>query len=220
MRKLTSVLLIVCMAAALISGCDGTKYEGDQTNPVDANPTTMSTSSPTAETDVAYPTTSAPKKDNGIYGNTVVLGNITFTIPDGFIATAVNDKSFMLSSDDGKCAFGLFAADISELDEDKAKLYLPQQDEIFVTEGSVIGDIDTIDGFVAGYDVVMDFYGVWDGNKIITVMDGTFTDSWYAYTVMFRAESGDGLSDYITKFAEFTGFAIHDGTESRFDFVQ
>ena len=163
---------------------------------------------------------SSTKKENGIYGNTVVIGYITFTIPDGFTATAVNDKTFMLSSDDGTCSFSLFAADISGLDEIKTKLYLPQQSELFDDDKTLIGDIDTIDGFVAGYDVVMDLYSVMDGVKLVTAMDGTFTDSWYAYTVMLRSNSGDNLSDNIHKFAEFTAFAEHDGPDARFDFVQ
>lgn len=206
------IALLVLYITLTFAGC-GTQNGNEITAPLNTAPTV--TTSP-------IETTRPSKQETGIYGDTIILGNIQFTIPDGFTASKINERTFLLSSEDNECFFGLFAIDISDKSESTLKTYLPQQQKSFRdTEGTII-DEDKIDGFISGFDVMLNFYSEINLDLEITAkMDTTFTDSWYAYTVLFQCDgASEKLSDYVTTFAHFTGYSKYIGEEPRFNFVQ
>ena len=158
----------------------------------------------------------------GVFGDKLILGNLEFSIPDGFSVTIVNDNTFSLTSSDKECVFGLHATDISELSEPQAIEYLPMQHDAFMTEGIVRVNESDLEGIIAGFDLIIDFYGEMSEDlDITTCMDTSFTDSWYAYTIMFKCDpDADKASEYVTTFVEFISYSEYLGESPRFDYVQ
>lgn len=152
----------------------------------------------------------------------IVLGNITYEKPDGFTVTEVDEISYVLSSTSGDCAIGLSAIDISELDEAKTKLYLPMVTESYTDYGdALVVPADDIIGEVAGFPVSMSACGTYDGSQMVLNAVTTFTDSWYAYTILIKYDmESDSKSDYISILVDLMYNATYNGKESRFDFIQ
>lgn len=220
MRKTISIVMMLAILLCSV-GCSSSEQNTDtvQTNTPTVAPTVAPTEAPTEAS------TEAPKEtkpENGVYGDTLILGNIKFSIPDGYEITIMDENTYMFESDDGDCAFGVFAADISELDEAATEVYLPMQADLFATDGATRVDEDTLDGYVAGFDVGLNFYMEMTQNLDVTTnIDTTFTDSWYAYTIIFRCSpTSEKQADYITTFVQFTGYSEYIGQTPRFDFVQ
>lgn len=157
-----------------------------------------------------------------INGDIILLGNLEFTIPKSFSAGSVSDNSIVLLSDDAFCEMGLFAADVSMLDDARLREYLSAQREAFLTENVVRLEESQLDSIVAGFDVVVNSYGEIDSKgNTAHVMDITLTDSWYSYTILFKCDTdAPNLSDFATIFAEFICYAKYLGETPRFDFVQ
>lgn len=225
MKKLTALILAVAMILCL-TAC-GNNEESPATTisetSTDETTATQTTETTVNETTYAETTTDIElSRKNGVYGNTLVLGNIEFTIPDGFLVTVINTNSYLLSSEDYACSFAVCANSIMELDEEKTKTYLPMQHKVYMTENATRFSEDTLDGFIAGYSVTFDFYGeITTELDVSTNIDATFTDSWYAYTVLFRCDTNsENLADYVSTFVTFTGYSKYIGNSPRFEFVQ
>lgn len=226
MKRIIAIVLLM-VTVLCCAGC-GTADEGKNipetkatTNPTET--TASETEPPTvATTETLTEAPTETKHVNGASGNVLILGNIKFTIPDGFILTEVGENTFHLAPKDSSCHIGLYAVDISALDEDEALAHLSIQRDIFMGEDGRRIDEDTLDGYVARRDVVMDFYGVIDTDlQITTHLDVTFTDSWYAYTIFFQSDAGsEYLNDNLTTFIYFTAYSEYIGDTPRFNSVQ
>lgn len=217
--KLTALLLC---AVLLLTAC---------TSPPAATTTPTTTAPPETtvpvETTAAPPETTAPAEPTetgpacSISSTTVTAGNLTFTIPDGYTATLVNENSIMLGSPDGKCGISIFAADISALDEATAMVYIPMQKESFYADDAVQSEIDEIGPYtVGGFDVTMEVYSeICTDLSMYSVLSTTFTDSWYGYTILLKTAE-TSTEAYATAYGQMVMTATYTGTEPRFDFVQ
>lgn len=158
----------------------------------------------------------------GVFGDKLILGNLELSIPDDFIITIVDDNTFSLASSDKECVFALHATDISQLSKAQTIEYLPMQHDAFMTEGIVRVNESDLDGIVAGFDLIIDFYGEMSENlDIKTCMDTSFTDSWYAYTIMFKCNPNtDRANEYVKTFIDFISYSKYLGDTPRFDYVQ
>ncbi len=204
MKKKPLIFLACTLTALTLYGCGAS---------VPSGPLESSAPDQTAPTETA--------SIISISGNNMTLGNLEFMIPDGFTATVVNESSVALVSSDKACSIGLFATDISALDEAKAKEYLPLQHNSFVSDDCERVRESSSESLAAGFDITMNSYGKILPDASTACMDSTFTDSWYAYTILFECDiNSPQIKEYITSFAEFTGYANYVGAEPRFDFVQ
>ena len=218
-------LAIILAAAIALSMAACTAEQPPETTP--PTTTAATTEAPTEATTAATteattePTTAPEKLSTGVYGDTIILGNLKFAIPEGFLTTVIDERTITLTSKDGKYTIGLFAADISALDEEKAKIYIPLQHGSFVDEND-LAEANEVDGYVAGMEVKYDLYvDINTDLQFSTNMATTFTDSWYAYTILvISTADSDLIKDYTTTFAEFTAYAENIGEAPRFDFVQ
>ena len=213
-KSIVAILLIALMLC--VSGC-GSSNTSDTTVAAGASDNENTTLNHTQTS-----TTGTAKRENGVYGKILVLGNIEFTIPEGFQATIIDENTYMLTSKDYACSIGLYANSVQELDEEMTQIYLPLQHQAFVGEEETKYEESKLDGFAAGFEIKMNSYAsATDDLRLSINMNSTFTDSWYAYTVMFKCASDSAnLNSYVTTFAEVTGYAEYVGDEPRFDFVQ
>lgn len=156
-----------------------------------------------------------------INGSSVTAGNLIFQIPEGYTATLVNENALMLGSPDGKCGISIFSADISDLDEATAMAFIPMQQESFYSDDAVKSEIETIGPYdVGGFDVELNVYTeMFTDLTIQSVLDTTFTDSWYSYTIQLRATE-TSTENYATAYGTMVLGAIYAGDPPRFDFVQ
>lgn len=186
--------------------------------PAETTPPTTTAATTEATTE---PTTAPEKLSTGVYGDTIILGNLKFAIPEGLLTTVIDEQTIYLSTKDKKFVIGLFALDVSALDVEKTKTFIPIQHKSFADEDD-LADSDKLDGSVAGTDVKFDFYTDIDANHNVTInMATTFTDSWYAYTIiMIHDAKSDDINNYISTFVDFTFYAENIGEAPRFDFVQ
>ena len=225
MRKKLCLFLAIVLLISL-SGCGSNKPEettAPATIPTTATPETTIPETTIPETTVPETTVAETYPASGVYGGNIVLGNITFEIPNDFTVTVVDDASFVLASADDDCAIALAAIDISMLDEENAKKYLPMVNESFVDFGTdiVVPSDEDIIGELAGFPIVMRACGTSDGVNFVFHADTTFTDSWYAYTIIYKCDFGsEKLSDYHSLLISMMLNAEHNGREQRFDFVQ
>ncbi len=156
-----------------------------------------------------------------VTGTTFTVGNYVMTIPDGFSAEKSNDSYFLTSKQSG-CSIFIFATDVSILDEGHVQQYIASQMKVFVNENSTRYSEKLQEINFGGKTVYMEMYAEESNNGYATInTNGSFTDSWYGYTVAIQCESGsDSLSDDFYSFAEFCATAKYIGKEPRFDFVQ
>ncbi len=202
MKRLLCVLLITLLILSL-SSCGNTSVTIDIENNNHTN----------------APQETQPK--TGIYNNTIILGNIKFEIPEGFTASLIEENTIALSDGNGECSIGLFAADISMLDEEKTKQYIPLMYDSFKTDGAERIEESTMDGYAAGRYVDYQFYGEINGDNNTINLDTAFTDSWYAYMLILKCDAeSDDLSDNMQTFIQMAGYSEYTGKEPRFDFVQ
>lgn len=215
------IILILCLGM-LLCGCESEPSEiiPDPTIETSASeeisePTVEINTEPETLPQETYPV-------SGVYDGEVILGNITFEIPDDFVVTVVNELSFVLSSSDGACAIALSAVDISELDEENSKKFLPMVNESLINfDDLVVAQADDIIGEIGGFPVTLRACGTYDGSNMVFHADTTFTDSWYAYTIIYKSDmESEKHSDYNSLFVNFIMFSEHNGREVRFDFVQ
>lgn len=220
MKKKYTIFLACSLTLALLSGCGTSAPSTDLSQaPTDSTFSTSASLDTTTSTNETISTEAA--SIISISGDNLTLGNLEFTIPDGFTATIVNDSSVALVSSDKDCSIGLFAADISNLNEDKAKAYLPLQHKSFVSDDGERVSESTSESLAAGFDITMNSYGEITPDLSAACMNSTFTDSWYAYTILFKCDiNSQQLQDYVITFAEFTGYANYSGSDPRFDFIQ
>lgn len=167
-----------------------------------------------AETSVSSPVCEIGDK-------TVTAGNLVIPIPTGYTAQLVNDNAIMLGSADGKCGISIFAADIIDLDEAAAMLYLPMQREMFYQENVVRTDPESIGTYtVGGFNVDLIYYGEMATDlSTQSVLDATFTDSWYCYTILLRTTAQE-TTDYVQAYGKMVLATSYTGPTPRFDFVQ
>lgn len=153
--------------------------------------------------------------------NEFLCGNLIFAIPEGFEIIKQDEVYTCISNDDGTCVIGFVAADIAQLDEEKTKLYLPMQHDAFLEEGIIRVSAGDLESQIAGFAVIIDAYGNANVNPWTMNMDTSFTDSWYAYTILYRCEGESELLDqYNLMFIDMTIGAKHNGKPARFDYVQ
>ena len=156
-----------------------------------------------------------------IVGNTITVGNYVMTIPDGFSATKSSDLYF-LSSDESSCTISIFAVNLAVLDEKHVREYISTQAEAFFNEKATRYSENIQKIKFGDITVLMDMYAEVSSDGFATInTNGTFTDSWYGYTVAIECESGsDRISEDFYSFAEFCASAEYIGEKPRFDFVQ
>lgn len=220
MKKIVYLFLAVIVVISMTACQSGEQNSSGESISTTGEDSSEATVNSTEHDETEQPADAAPTF--GVYGDTLVLGNIKFTIPEGFLATVVDERSFQLGSKDNECYIGLFAADIGELDEDRTKIYLQAQKYLFIDEDTTKFSEESFDGHVAEFDVTLDYFGELSTNLQVTSnIYSTFTDSWYAYTVFLKCDaSSDLLNEYITTYVNFVTHAEHIGAAPRFDFVQ
>lgn len=156
-----------------------------------------------------------------VNGKTITMGNFLITLPDGFSITSSTENSASVSSSDGLCYIGVFAADVSGLTEDQIINRLPSQHASFMTPGATKGSVQDQSVTFGPYKLTFDLYAEVDTDSISTInIDGSFTDSWYTYTVLYRCATGSDVSDHTYSFAEFCGKSQYIGLDPRFDRMQ
>ena len=156
-----------------------------------------------------------------VNSKTITMGNFLITLPDGFSVTSSTENSASVSSADGLCYIGVFAADVSGLTEDQILNRLPSQHESFMTPGATRGEVKNQTVTFGPYKLTFDLYAEIDTDSIATInMDGSFTDSWYTYTVLYRCASGTDVSDYTYSFGEFCAYSEYTGLDPRFERMQ
>lgn len=166
--------------------------------------------------------TTENKKDAiSVNGNAITMGNFLITLPDGFSVTSSTENSASVSSADGLCYIGVFAADVSGLTEDQIINRLPSQHESFMTPSATKGDVQDQSVTFGPYKLTFNLYAEVDTDSISTInIDGSFTDSWYTYTVLYRCATGSDVSDHTYSFAEFCGKSKYIGLDPRFERMQ
>ena len=140
-KSIVAILLIALMLC--VSGC-GSSNTSDTTVAAGASDNENTTLNHTQTS-----TTGTAKRENGVYGKILVLGNIEFTIPEGFQATIIDENTYMLTSKDYACSIGLYANSVQELDEEMTQIYLPLQHQAFVGEEETKYEESKLDGFAA-----------------------------------------------------------------------
>ena len=219
--KRKTLALLLC-AVLLLTACAAPPPETTApptTQPVETTAPVAVTTAPPETTAPAAPT--EPAQACRINGNTVIAGNLTFAIPDGYAASPVNDNAVMLASSDGKCGISIFAADISSLDEATTMAYIPMQKESFYSDDAVQSEIEVIGPYtVGGFDVTMEVYSeIFTDLSMYSVLTTTFTDSWYGYTILLKTAE-ISTEDYATAYGKMVMAAKYTGPAARFDFVQ
>ena len=207
-----ALLLTACAAAPAV-----TTAPPATTAPADtAPPTTVPVTTAPAET---APQLGAPC---AIDGDLISVGNLAFRCPDGFTAEIVNENAIILKNADRVCGVTLFAANVADLDEDAVRYYVPMQAESFLTQEVVRDDATVQPMTVGGIDVDFQVYGeMFADLSTQMVIDATFTDSWYAYTIkMVEPITEDYDSTNITSVMTALVLATYTGPDARFDFVQ
>ena len=155
-----------------------------------------------------------------VTGSTFTVGNYVMTIPDGFSARKTNDLYF-LTSEQGNCTISIFAADVSPLDEDHVRRYISSQADAFVDENATRYNEKIQEVNFGGTTVIMELYAEESDGYATINTDGSFTDSWYGYTVSIQCSSGsDSLSEDFEAFGKFCASAKYTGKDPRFSFVQ
>ncbi len=150
------------------------------------------------------------------------IGNLIFAVPDGFEMMYSDDYVVAIITPEQDCFISVSAIDISELSEEKVPIYLPQQHKSYMHEDAYQLEKSTLSVTVAEFDVIFNKYTEVGGTFDISAnYDATFTDSWYAYTILFRAdaatENGAALGN---AFADFILSAQYVGKPQRFETVQ
>lgn len=198
MKKLVCLLLCVIF---ILCGCGSAPAE---------------TVPPTTSIETDPPTTEAENTSE------ITLGNISFSIPDGFFVYSETAGSYGLMSDDRKCAIGLYATDFSGFDEAVVQRMLPVQHAAFLDENEVRYEESDINFTIAGFPVIMDFYcDISNMDNFQIKMNTSFTDSWNGYTVTFTCNSDvEDLQAYTTSFGELLAYSEYIGETPRFDYVQ
>lgn len=216
--KRLAVLLLIISLVFMVTACGTNSESSTPGDSVHISPSSSNEpTTPTTTETIVDPTYAA-----GVSAGNLTLGYIRFEIPDGFQPHMVDDHTYLLFSEDTECYFSVFSYDISELTEDQLLLFLPIQRENFMTEGAVQIDKTVIDGYVAGCDIPINYYGEMDDDLNVTSnMEMTFADSRYSYTIQFICKANnEHLTDYVTTFVEFTAYAKHLTGETQFTFVQ
>ena len=153
--------------------------------------------------------------------NTITMGNFLITLPDGFSVTSSTENSASVSSADGLCYIGVFAADVSTLCEEDIIGHLPSQHESFMTPNATRGASEEQTVKFGPFSLKFNLYAELGNDSIDTInMDGSFTDSWYSYTVLFRCHVDADVSSHTYSFAEFCGYSKYTGLDPRFERMQ
>lgn len=156
-----------------------------------------------------------------VNGKTITMGNFLITLPDDFSVTSSTENSASISSTDGLCYIGVFAADVSELTEEQIINRLPSQHESFMTPNATRGEPKDQTVKFGPYNLKFNLYAELGDDSIDTInMDGSFTDSWYTYTVLFRCHVDADVSGHTYSFAEFCGYSEYIGLDLRFERMQ
>ena len=226
------IIVFMLSLLVLLSGCNSAPAE-NVTESTIAQTALIETSEPNVEmntepeTKPTLPETESPQTypETGVYGGFIVLGNITFAIPEDFIVTVVDENSYVLSPSDGlgNCAIAIAAFDVSILDENSTKNYLKTINESMVDFGDdiVVPSDEDIIAEIGEMEVHLRACGTSDGYNMIFHADATFTDSWYAYTIIYKYDmESEKSSEYNNIFITFTLSSVHNGKEPRFDFIQ
>lgn len=211
-RLLLPVLLCIGL---LLSSCGTASTTSTDSSTVPSSAVASEPEKPSSTPDEITPVVS-------ITGDSLALGNFKFTIPSTFIVSKVNDNTVLLTSLDEDCSIGLFAVDISNLDEAKTQTYLPLQHNSFITSDHERIKEALLDALVGRFEIKINTYGeIRSDDSAVSCMNATFTDSWFAYTILLECDvESDKLESYINTFAEFIGYAKYAGENPRFDFIQ
>ena len=198
------IVFMICISL-LMSGCGVTHAETE--NPVIESEPTI------AETETMDPVVSSSE---------FILGNISFSIPDGFFVYSELNGSYFLTSDDRKCDISLYAFNCSILSEDMMKSVLADQHETLLGDEEIRYDESDIDFTVAGFPVIVDLYcDISDTENFQIKMNTSFTDSWYGYTMTFTCDSDSAdIKEYSTIFGRMLANSEYIGDTPRFDYIQ
>lgn len=222
-------IIVLCFFIMLLGACSSPTPEASaaDTSLPDSTQPQETTSDGPAETEAVVYTSAPPASEKtrpviSASSTTLCAGNFDMPIPEGFSLISLEENYAALVSEDKDCVIGIFVADISELDEEKAKAYLPIVESNFATEGAVRANDSTSPFSMGPFDLVMNIYSEDNPEVGITAnMDSVFTDSWYVYAIMFRCDIESTMtSEFVRAFTEFIGYAEYSGSSQRFDFVQ
>lgn len=209
-------IFVFCLTLCLIlCGCVAA--------PEETEPSTSSTTE-SSETTLPIVDDSAPDKVDEATDSdsTLTIGNIQFSLPDGFTIYSEVANSYGLISDDKNCVIGLYGFDVSPLTEDSVKKLLPTLHSKFLLEDEIRYDESDLNYKIAGFPVIVDFYADISNMDSPTInMNTTFTDSYYSYTLTFVCNSGSGrISEFSSAFGEMVAYSEYIGDTPRFDYVQ
>lgn len=170
-------------------------------------------------TDASAPETSP---SNSISGETFIIGNFTFYVPESFSVTSSEGGApFILSSADNDCIIILYASDISNMDESTANSFLYLQHESLTEYEFVVLESDDIYAIIDEFPVVLNSCLVLEDGKSNLCIDGTFTDSFYGYTLVYKVNmDSDSQSDYNIQFVDLMACSQYNGKDPRFPLVQ
>lgn len=207
---------LLCLALCLIlCGCVAA--------PEDTDPSTPSTTEFSENTIPVCDDSALDKSDGATNADSsLIIGNIQFSLPDGFTIYSEVSNSYGLISDDENCVIGLYSFDVSSLTEDSVKKLLPTLHNKFLLEDEFRYDESDLNYKIAGFSVIVDFYADISNMDSPTInMNTTFTDSYYSYTLTFVCNSGSGkIADFSSAFGEMLAYSEYIGDTPRFDYVQ
>lgn len=218
MKKLICMLLCVIF---ILCGCGTASEETEPSiSKSETIPTETTTSvSATESSEIVIDDSTPDNEANNV--SSLSIGNIRFTLPNGFFIYTETPDSYGLMSDDRNCAIGLYATDFSSLDETSAKKMLPLQHSVFLDD-EIRYDESDMNYTIAGFPVIIDIYSdISDVNNFKLKMNTSFTDSWYGYTITFTCNPGStNIKDFSSRFGELLTYSEYVGNPPRFDYVQ
>lgn len=170
---------------------------------------------------VTHPPISLPSEETE--GPIVLtLGNIKFTLPEGFILYSDHEDFCGFMSDDADCDISIYTFDVSSMTEEYVKDFLPDIHSKFISENEIRYNESDINYEIAGFSVIIDLYGdISDMDNTVVKMNTSFTDSWYSYTITYSCKTdGEKNKEYSNFFGEMLVSAEYTGNPPRFDYIQ
>ena len=201
-----------------LGSCSSTNIEA----PKSENILTSETKSTIHDAESIVPAGTQP--ESGIYEDSVVVGNYKFKTPKGFSVNLVDNKSnaMLFESDDTDCTILLVASDISKISEKDLDKVFQACSETMALDNSDILEDNEVELNLAEKSIKVRSSIKQDEDLNLSIcFDTAFTDSWYAYIIQMKMDSGsDKINEYSKKLVHFTGFAKYLGEPPRFDTIQ
>lgn len=195
-------LLCMCLSLMLIlSACGGVPEE--TTAPIE---TTAATEPPTETT---QETTEPPITEFS-------LGELTFQVIEGTEIADLQEDVCTLTLVPDKAWASIYAIDVSAMEGSTLDAFVKLQHQSLADPDSEHSNESSTDVSVYGFDVTLDSYTtVSESGLTVYHYTGTFTDTWYAYTLYFMCTEDSEECSY--PFGALIGSAVHSGKELRED---